>query len=112
MLTSLALPRPIHNLEENKGIITVELPGVQDAERVRKLLQASAHLQFWEVYNISEISKNIEDADKALSQYLSGVTLIQLKQETTAQKIKLILQSFLPTTSACQCYSFYWPAAG
>ncbi|HEV8083924.1 MAG TPA: protein translocase subunit SecDF [Chitinophagaceae bacterium] len=62
------------NLEENKGIITVELPGVQDAERVRKLLQASAHLQFWEVYNIGEIGKNIDDADKALGQYLSGVT--------------------------------------
>src|SRR5664279_2047294 len=60
------------NLEENKGIITVELPGGQDATRVRKLLQASAHLQFWEVYNISEIGKNIEDADKSLSQYLNG----------------------------------------
>jgi SecD/SecF fusion protein len=60
------------NIDENKDIITVELPGVQDAVRVRKLLQASAHLQFWEVYNIGEISKNIDDADKALSLYLSG----------------------------------------
>ncbi|MEO8765171.1 MAG: protein translocase subunit SecDF [Ginsengibacter sp.] len=72
------------NLEENKGIISVELPGVQDAERVRKLLQASAHLQFWEVYNISEIGKNIEDADKALSQYISGVSVdsIQIADST------------------------------
>ena len=61
------------NLDENKGIINVELPGVQDAERVRNLLQASAHLQFWEVYNISEIGKNIEDADKNLQAFLSGV---------------------------------------
>jgi len=60
------------NLEENKGIITVELPGVQDATRVRKLLQASAHLQFWEVYNIGEIGKSIQDADKSLSDYLNG----------------------------------------
>ena len=65
------------NLDENKGIINVELPGVQDAERVRKLLQASAHLQFWEVYNIGEISKNIEDADKNLKGYLNGVTPVK-----------------------------------
>jgi SecD/SecF fusion protein len=76
------------NLEENKGIITVELPGVQDATRVRKLLQASAHLQFWEVYNISEIGKNIEDADKSLSQYLNGTKTDSTKniKDTTANK--------------------------
>jgi len=76
------------NLEENKGIITVELPGVQDATRVRKLLQASAHLQFWEVYNIGEISKNIEDADKALAQYLNGAKTDSTKNinDTTANK--------------------------
>ncbi|HEX7457216.1 MAG TPA: protein translocase subunit SecD, partial [Ginsengibacter sp.] len=76
------------NLEENKGIITVELPGVQDATRVRKLLQASAHLQFWEVYNIGEIGKNIEDADKALSQYLNGTKADSTKNinDTTANK--------------------------
>ena len=76
------------NLEENKGIITVELPGVQDATRVRKLLQASAHLQFWEVYNIDEIGKNIQDADKALSQYLNGTSTDSTKNinDTTANK--------------------------
>lgn len=76
------------NIDENKDIITVELPGVQDAVRVRKLLQASAHLQFWEVYNISEISKNIEDADKALTQYLNGTKVDTTKnlKDTTANK--------------------------
>ena len=70
---------PSINLDENKGIINVELAGVQDAERVRNLLQASAHLQFWEVYNIGEIGKNIEDADKALADYLSGLSADTLK---------------------------------
>lgn len=74
------------NLDENKGIINVELPGVQDAERVRKLLQASAHLQFWEVYNIGEISKNIEEADKNLQAYLSGVS--PLKDSSISQTTK------------------------
>ncbi|MEO7120394.1 MAG: protein translocase subunit SecD, partial [Ginsengibacter sp.] len=66
----------------NKDIITVELPGVQDAVRVRKLLQASAHLQFWEVYNIGELGKNIEGADKALTQYLNGTKVDSTKNTT------------------------------
>ncbi len=71
-IDQFGVAQPNINLDENKGIITVELAGVQDATRVRNLLQASAHLQFWEVYNIGEIGKNIDDADKALGQYLSG----------------------------------------
>ncbi len=73
-IDKFGVAQPNINLDENKGIITVELAGVQDAERVRKLLQSSANLQFWEVYNIGEIGKNIEDADKALQNYLNGVT--------------------------------------
>ncbi|MEP7250957.1 MAG: protein translocase subunit SecDF [Ginsengibacter sp.] len=73
-IDQFGVAQPNINLDENKGIITVELAGVQDAVRVRNLLQASAHLQFWEVYNIGEIGRNIDDADKALGQYLSGVT--------------------------------------
>ncbi|MGI8583316.1 MAG: protein translocase subunit SecDF, partial [Chitinophagaceae bacterium] len=72
-IDKFGVAQPNINLDENKGIITVELAGVQEAERVRKLLQFSANLQFWEVYNICEIGKNIEDADKALQNYLNGV---------------------------------------
>ena len=87
-IDQFGVAQPNINLDENKGIITVELAGVQDATRVRNLLQASAHLQFWEVYNISEISKNIEDADKALSQYLNGVTTdsARVGSDTTKNK--------------------------
>jgi len=56
--------QPNIQLDKTKGIITVELPGVKDdPERVRKYLQATANLQFWEVYNIGELSKPFEDAD-------------------------------------------------
>jgi SecD/SecF fusion protein len=83
---------PSINLDANKGIINVELAGVQDAERVRNLLQASAHLQFWEVYNIGEIGRNIDDADKALADYLSGLTADSLKNtaELAADSAKLL----------------------
>jgi SecD/SecF fusion protein len=76
---------PSINLDENKGIINVELAGVQDPVRVRNLLQASAYLQFWEVYNIGEIGKNIDDADKALANYLSGVSADTLKSNDTTK---------------------------
>ena len=63
---------PNINLDETKGIITVELAGVTDPERVRKYLQSTANLQFFEVYNIGEISEPFQSAEKALAAYLSG----------------------------------------
>jgi SecD/SecF fusion protein len=83
---------PSINLDENKGIINIELAGVQDAERVRNLLQASAHLQFWEVYNIGEIGKNIDDADKTLADYLSGIsdTTKQSAAQSAADSARLL----------------------
>jgi len=60
------------NKDETKGIITVELPGENDAERVRRNLQATANLQFFDVYNISEIADNIKAADDGLTAYLTG----------------------------------------
>lgn len=44
---------PSINLDENRGIISVELAGVDDAERVRRYLQASANLEFRETYKSS-----------------------------------------------------------
>ncbi|HSU49921.1 MAG TPA: protein translocase subunit SecDF, partial [Segetibacter sp.] len=60
------------NLDENKGIITVELPGVNDPERVRKYLQATANLQFFELYNIGDIYTSYQAAEKGLAAYLNG----------------------------------------
>ena len=85
-IDKFGVAQPNINLDENKGIITVELAGVQDADRVRKLLQSSANLQFWEVYNIGEISKNIEEADKALQNYLNGVAPDTTKKVTDTSK--------------------------
>ncbi len=48
------------------GRILVELPGVKEPERVRKLLQGTAKLEFWETYNNMEIFPKFEDVNKAL----------------------------------------------
>lgn len=81
------------NLDPSKGIINVELPGVQDPERVRNLLQASAYLQFWEVYNIGEIGNAIDQADKALANYLSGLgdtTAVQDSASRAQDSLRLL----------------------
>jgi SecD/SecF fusion protein len=65
--------QPNINLDENKGIINVELAGVDNPDRVKKLLQASAHLQFWEVYRIDELGNSLKVADEALHNYFNGV---------------------------------------
>ncbi len=73
-IDKFGVAQPNINFDENKGIINVELAGVTDIDRVRKLLQASAHLQFWEVYRLDELDASIANADKSLQNYLNGVT--------------------------------------
>ncbi|MGF2411115.1 MAG: protein translocase subunit SecDF [Ferruginibacter sp.] len=71
-IDKFGVAQPNINLDETKGIINVELAGVDNPDRVRKLLQASAHLQFWEVYRINEIFPSLKVADDALHNYLNG----------------------------------------
>jgi SecD/SecF fusion protein len=71
-IDQFGVSQPNINLDKNKGIITVELAGANDPDRVRKYLQSTAHLQFWEVYNISELGQALEAADKALTAELNG----------------------------------------
>ncbi len=52
---------------ETAGRILVELPGVKEPERVRKLLQGSANLEFWETYDLSEIYQQLVAADNILA---------------------------------------------
>lgn len=48
------------------GRILIELPGIKEPERVRKLLQGSANLEFWETYELSDIVNNISEANRIL----------------------------------------------
>ena len=57
----------IQTLEGAMGRIMIELPGVKEPERVRKLLQGSANLEFWETYNASEILPALQNADAKLA---------------------------------------------
>ena len=64
--------QPNVNLDENKGMITVELAGVRDPARVRTYLQSTAKLQFFEAFSNEEIINAIQPANDALAAYLSG----------------------------------------
>ena len=61
----------IQSLSDNLGRIMVELPGIKEPERVRKLLQGSANLEFWETYNAKDIVPYLQTADSKLHNLLS-----------------------------------------
>lgn len=78
---------------ETAGRILVELPGVKEPERVRKLLQGSANLEFWETYNLPEIYQQLVAADNMLATILklddtaaegSETTVTEVAEETVA----------------------------
>ncbi|MGZ8559106.1 MAG: protein translocase subunit SecD, partial [Chitinophagaceae bacterium] len=71
-IDQFGVAQPNINPDRDKGIITVELPGIQDKERVRKLLQSSANLQFWEVFNLAELNQSIEKADGIFYTMMGG----------------------------------------
>ncbi len=87
-IDKFGVAQPNINLDEAKGIINVELAGVTDKERVRKLLQASANLQFWAVYNLGEIGTGYQAAADALSNYLSSINKDSANLPDSVKKAK------------------------
>ncbi|WP_368113462.1 protein translocase subunit SecDF [Bacteroides sp. RTP21281st1_E4_RTP21281_210402] len=66
----------IQSLEDKMGRIMVELPGIKEPERVRKLLQGSANLEFWETYTAKEILPAMQSADAKLRTILTEETTV------------------------------------
>ena len=57
----------------NSGRLLIELPGIKEPERVRKLLQGSANLEFWETFELSEIYSNLVDANTIIARVNNAV---------------------------------------
>ena len=57
----------IQKLEGQEGRIMVEMPGVREPERIRKLLQGSANLEFWETYNSQEVMPYLTQLDQRMA---------------------------------------------
>ncbi len=62
----------IQRVAGGQGRIMVEMPGVKEPERVRKLLQGSANLEFWETYQASAVASSIISLDSRLAAAMSG----------------------------------------
>ncbi|MCQ2072625.1 MAG: protein translocase subunit SecDF [Bacteroidaceae bacterium] len=74
----------IQELAGKQGRIMVELPGIKEPERVRKLLQGSANLEFWETYKYDEIADVINRIDSRLAQKLADEQPAEETQAETA----------------------------
>ena len=87
-IDKFGVAQPNINLDENKGVINVELAGITEPERVRKLLQSSANLQFWSVVLLKDeaFQGSFFEADKSLARYLKG-TADTAKIDSAAQGI-------------------------
>ena len=79
---------PNVNLDEKKGIISVELAGVHNPDRVRNYLQATAKLQFFETFTNEEIFPSIQAANDALSRHLAGMSDSTTTDSSSAKIVK------------------------
>ena len=75
----------------NSGRILVELPGVKEPERVRKLLQGTASLEFWATYDNAEIEMYLAEANVTLANLLADTDEVAA-EETAAEGEDLLAQ--------------------
>ena len=79
----------------NSGRILVELPGVKEPERVRKLLQGTASLEFWATYDNTELQGFLSEANTLLAQLLAEETVEVAVEETEVAEADSLLAAEL-----------------
>jgi len=78
----------------NSGRILVELPGVKEPERVRKLLQGTASLEFWATYDNAEVESYLAEANTTLAQLLDNAAVAETVEtvETAEETDELLAE--------------------
>ncbi|MBX2928848.1 MAG: protein translocase subunit SecDF [Saprospiraceae bacterium] len=78
-IDKLGVVQPNVSLDASRDLIVVELPGIDNPERARRLMQAAAKLEFWNVYRVSDpgIMEAFSSANERLAQTLEGQDLTQ-----------------------------------
>jgi SecD/SecF fusion protein len=96
-IDKFGVTQPNVSLDKNTDRIIVELPGIQNAERARKFLQASAVLEFWDIYEIQEMAAGFQRADD----YFKNNPLIGKKgqEETVSEEIDTTNVAVLDSTN-------------
>ena len=75
----------IQKLEGQEGRLMVEMPGIREPERMRKLLQGSANLEFWETYNNQEVTPYLAQLDQRLA---NGETKVDTTATDSTKKVQ------------------------
>ena len=88
----------------NSGRILVELPGVKEPERVRKLLQGTASLEFWATYDNAEIEAYLAEANATLAQLLGDDVAVE---ETKAEGEDLLAEELQQTEADAEAMAAY-----
>ena len=88
----------------NSGRILVELPGVKEPERVRKLLQGTASLEFWATYDNAEIEAYLAEANATLAQLLGDDVAVE---ETKAEGEDLLAEELQQTEADAKAMAAY-----
>ncbi|HET9430237.1 MAG TPA: protein translocase subunit SecD, partial [Chitinophagaceae bacterium] len=97
-IDQFGVAQPSINPNPEQGIITVELPGIKDKERVRKYLQSSANLQFWETYPMSaDMAARLENVERDFDALLKGGST-----PTTQDSAKGQNKDSIPDTASAQ----------
>ena len=76
----------IQKLEGQEGRLMVEMPGIREPERMRKLLQGSANLEFWETYNNQEVAPYLVQLDQRLAN--GGETKVDTTAADSTKKVQ------------------------
>lgn len=70
------------------GRILIELPGIKDPERVRKLLQGSANLEFWETYDLAEILPQLVQINAEVAKVNATTEAVNVPAEEAKEEVK------------------------
>src|SRR5437762_3560699 len=89
-IDQFGVAQPSINPDPDRAIITVELPGVKDQERVRNYLQATANLQFWEVYTLEnkDYANAWQSGIKVFESLVNGTPIDTVKKVDTSATAK------------------------
>ena len=76
------------------GRILIELPGIKEPERVRKLLQGSANLEFWETYDLSEILPQLAQINSEIAKANASTETVteEVKEEKVANDVESLVE--------------------
>ncbi len=86
-IDKFGVAQPVLQKQKFTGRIQIELPGVKDKDRVRKVLQSTANLEFWETYENEQIYAQLEEGNKRLGALLSPKTNADAEDTSAATTV-------------------------